>query len=92
MNWAVISLIIAVLCIVLNAIATRAIIRSDGLSRSQIRNQLILVWLVPIAGAVIVLLVHKSDGTDDTPSGDDSDGSSMTKEGLIRNVWTGAGR
>jgi hypothetical protein len=82
---------VAVLCIALNAFATRDILRAEGLSRSQVRNQLILVWLVPLIGAVTVMLVHRSDGSDDNSNGDDGDGSSMTKDGLVRHVWSGGG-
>jgi hypothetical protein len=56
-----IALVLAAVLIplLLNARATQLIVR-DGLSdRQQKIIQLLLVWLIPIIGAVIVLAVHR---------------------------------
>lgn len=49
--------VIAPLC--LNLLATRAVLRDAFAERSQKLAQLLLVWLVPIIGAILVLAFHR---------------------------------
>jgi hypothetical protein len=46
---------------VLNIVATACVIRSDVHSASQKTLQLILVWAVPLGGAILVLCVWAHD-------------------------------
>ncbi len=54
-------LIVAVLLIllVLNGLATRAVLRDDFSEAVQKRLQLAVVWLLPLLGALLVLAVHR---------------------------------
>jgi hypothetical protein len=54
-------LVIAVLSIplALNLWATRVVVVDDLSSRSQKHSQLVLVWLLPLLGAIVVLAVHR---------------------------------
>jgi hypothetical protein len=56
-----IALVLAALLVplLLNARATRLIVRDVLSDRQQKLAQLLLVWLIPIVGAVIVLAVHR---------------------------------
>jgi hypothetical protein len=53
-----IVLIVGVL--VANIIATRLVLRDDLLERGQRVFQLLVVWLVPILGAIGVFAIHRS--------------------------------
>jgi hypothetical protein len=60
MMHAVFAVFAVIVPLLLNVLATRAVVR-DGLSeRSQKIFQLGLVWLLPLAGALLVLAVHRS--------------------------------
>lgn len=47
--------------IVANFVASRLVLRDDLSEHWQQVCQLLLVWLVPIAGAIIVFAVHRSE-------------------------------
>ena len=63
MSWHVISLIIL---FGFNLLATIRVFRADLLAPQQRVLQVLLVWLVPVVGAIICLLVHARQG----PAGD----------------------
>ena len=44
----------------LNVLATRAVVRDTLSERKQRVAQLLLVWLIPLGGALVVLGVHRS--------------------------------
>jgi len=56
-----VALVLAVIAIPLwlNIRATRLVVRDALSERSQKVAQLLLVWLVPLVGAVVVLAVHR---------------------------------
>jgi hypothetical protein len=45
----------------LNLWATRLVCADESLSKNQRRAQLVLVWVLPFVGAVLVLGVHRKD-------------------------------
>lgn len=59
MSWQIISLV--ALVGLLNAIVTTKIIRSEFFQARQKFLQMMFVWLVPITGAVVCLVVIASD-------------------------------
>ncbi len=52
------TILIAALILVLNSMATRSILRDDLSERNQRLSQLLLTWLVPILGALLVITLH----------------------------------
>lgn len=58
-DYIVIALIFGVI-LVLNLLATRAISRDDLSERGQRIAQMLMVWLFPLLGALLVLGVHRS--------------------------------
>lgn len=50
--------IVTISYIVLSSVATVVVVRSEHLERSQSILQNCVVWLVPFAGAVIILVFH----------------------------------
>lgn len=50
--------LLVALPILLDVWATMTIFRDEFAERAQKVSQLLLVWLVPIAGAILVLAVH----------------------------------
>lgn len=58
--------IIVVIALALNVGATFAIQKDDGLYDSQKKAQIVLVWVVPIVGALITYLVRRLHGTPST--------------------------
>ena len=79
-----------ILLLVLDGYATFIILKSDDFLRSQKRNQLILTWVVPLIGAVIVIVFHRSMNDKDPP--DDGDNQSDMTDGQLRQYWIGAPR
>ena len=75
----------------LNILATISALRAKDYLPSQIRNQIILAWLLPIIGAVIVIAFHRSKD-DDESKDDGGNGSDMTDQQMINNVWIGHNR
>jgi hypothetical protein len=57
-NWMIYSLALLAL---LNFAASVAIIRADSLARAQRSVQIVLVWLVPVVGAVLALAFLAAD-------------------------------
>ena len=51
--------------LLLNLRATQLAVRDDLYDRKQKARQLLLVWLIPVIGAVVVMAVHRRG---DTPS------------------------
>ena len=47
--------------IALNLCATKLVITDDDLQRRQRRYQLLLVWLIPLVGAILVLGVRRKE-------------------------------
>ena len=90
MTWIVVGVIGAFLLVLFNVYASLLVRRAEGFERSQKRNQLLLVWLVPIIGALIVAIFHTATSANPRDEGDN--GSEMTDQQLISNVWTGAPR
>ena len=91
MNWTAIALFGASFIVLLNVFATVVALRSDGFLRSQIRNQVFLVWVLPLFGAAFVILFHRSNDDED-PRDDGGNSSDMTDRQLHDNVWSGGGR
>ena len=90
MAWIVVGVIGAFLVVLFNVYASFLIRRAEGFEHSQKRNQLLLVWLVPLVGALIVAIFHTATSADPRDEGDN--GSEMTDEQLTSNVWIGAPR
>jgi hypothetical protein len=57
MSWQTISLIAL---FVLNILATARIFRGDLLTTQQRATQTLLIWLVPIVGAIVCLIANTS--------------------------------
>ena len=79
-----------ILLLVLDGYATFIILKSDDFLRSQKLNQLILTWVVPLIGAVIIIVFHRSMNDKDPP--DDGDNQSDMTDGQLRQYWIGAPR
>ena len=78
----------------LNVWATRLVVRDELSERGQKVLQLLLVWLLPVIGAVIVLGVHRKHGKSplgyrEPPHPGDDIGSSSRGIGKIREVLDG---
>ena len=58
MEYAVVAFLFAPL-IAADWVATRLVLRDEVISRKQGIAQVLLVWLVPIIGAVLVFAVHR---------------------------------
>ncbi len=56
-----IAVLAIVFVLVLNGCASRAVWRDELSNRAQKSGQLVLVWLVPVAGAILVLGVLRRD-------------------------------
>jgi hypothetical protein len=54
-----VMLVALVLLVALNLTATGRLVRSDMCSTNQRLAQLLVIWLIPIAGAMLVLAVLK---------------------------------
>ena len=62
-------LIIAIVVLsLINLIVTRKVIKRDLFTASRKVLQIVLVWLIPLFGAILVFLFHKDD---ETPKGPD---------------------
>lgn len=64
-DWLLLVLMICIIAF-LNIFATRAALRDDLSERGQRIAQVLMVWLLPILGALLVLAVHRKP---ETPSG-----------------------
>ena len=90
MNWIALGLFGIASLVLLNVYATVTALRSSGFLKSQIRNQIILVWFLPVVGAVVVILFHRS-ADDEDPRDDGGNRSDMTDDQL-RGYWIGGQR
>jgi hypothetical protein len=76
----------------LNVIATRAVLSDDLSERGQKFWQLLLVWLIPLIGSLIVLAVHRPEEAparryrDRPDPGDDSGMSGRSARGVSEAV------
>jgi hypothetical protein len=59
----VIASVIVAIIVLLDVMATRAILRDELSEQTQKTAQLAIVWLMPLIGALIVLGVHRSAET-----------------------------
>lgn len=57
------ALLLVLLVLGLNAVATVVIVRRDGLSAGGRAVQLLLVWLLPMIGAILCMAVATADGS-----------------------------
>jgi len=89
-NWIAIGLIAVVFLVLLNVYATVTALRSSGFLNSQVRNQIILVWVLPVVGGMIVVLFHRS--ADDEDPRDDGGNSSDMTDGQLGKYWIGGQR
>jgi cytochrome bd-type quinol oxidase subunit 2 len=71
--------ILALLLVVMNVVATVVVLRSEASSATQRIFQSCVVWLVPLLGAVVVILFHRLDRRRQDPQGAraDLDGSEI---------------
>jgi hypothetical protein len=58
MELAIVAFLVVPL-VVANLLATRLVLRDELISRSQRFVQVLMVWLIPIIGAVLVFAVHR---------------------------------
>ncbi len=77
--------------LLLNMLATRAILRDDSLPPTQSRAQIAFVWLVPLLGALLTLYLKRTESKaipggypEETDTGDDSGFSSREYRHLSR--------
>ncbi len=66
----IVALLLVLLVLGLNVVATVVIVRRDGLSVGGRTVQLLLIWLLPLVGAILCMAVATADG-----SGSRGDGS-----------------
>ena len=59
----IVALLLVLLVLGLNVVATVVIIRRDGLSAGGRTVQLLLVWLLPLVGAILCMAVATADGS-----------------------------
>lgn len=93
MDLFIVLLVLAV-PLALDVWATRLVVRDDLSERAQKVFQLLLVWLLPVIGAVIVLGVHRKQeksplGYREPPHPGDDTGSPSLRIGKIREVLDG---
>lgn len=86
--------IILVILVALNLAATRAILKDDFSERRQRIYQLIIVWALPIVGALVVLAVHRAPEKPsrtyrDEPDAGDDFGASGRHGKAIRDALDG---
>lgn len=59
----IVALLLVLLVLGLNVVATVVIVRRDGLSAGGRAVQLLLVWLLPLVGAILCMAVATADGS-----------------------------
>ncbi|WP_414495259.1 hypothetical protein [Stenotrophomonas maltophilia] len=72
----ILALLLVLLVLGLNVVATVVIIRRDGLSAGGRAVQLLLVWLLPLVGAILCVAVATADGSSSRGEGGTSYDSS----------------
>lgn len=66
----ILALLLILLVLGLNVVATVVIVRGDSLSAGGRAGQLLLVWLLPLVGAVLCMAVATADGSGRRGDGD----------------------
>ncbi len=59
----IIALLLVLLVLGLNLAATVVVVRRDGLSAAGRSVQLLLVWLLPLVGAILCMALATADGS-----------------------------
>jgi hypothetical protein len=59
----IVALLLVLLVLGLNVVATVVIVRRDGLSAGGRTVQLLLIWLLPLVGAILCMAVATADGS-----------------------------
>ncbi len=59
----IVALLLVLLVLGLNVVATVVIVRRDGLSAAGRTVQLLLIWLLPLVGAILCMAVATADGS-----------------------------
>ncbi|QDL27248.1 hypothetical protein [Stenotrophomonas maltophilia] len=59
----IVALLLVLLVLGLNVVATVVVAQRDGLSAGGRAVQLLLVWLLPLVGAILCLAVATADGS-----------------------------
>jgi hypothetical protein len=80
--------------LILNLWATRLVVRDDLSEWWQKVAQLLLVWLLPVIGAILVLIVHRKEeksplGYREPPDPGDDYGASGRGVGKMREAFDG---
>lgn len=75
----IVALLLVLLVLGLNVVATVVIVRRDGLSTGGRTVQLLMVWLLPLVGAILCMAVATADGSG--IRGDNSFGGSYDHPG-----------
>jgi len=73
----IVALLLVLLVLGLNLVATVLILRRDGLSAGGRTVQLLLVWLLPLVGAILCLAVATADGSGSRGDGGGSHDTSV---------------
>lgn len=66
----IVTLLLALLVLGLNVVATVVIVQREGLSAGGRAVQLLLVWLLPLVGAIVCMAVATADGSGGGGGGD----------------------
>ena len=77
MNY--ITYIVATVIVLLNIYATVRLWRSDSFNQFQKTAQSVIVWLLPVVGAVMVIAFIKED---ETPKGPDNPNNGQGVDGV----------
>lgn len=59
----IVALLLVLLVLGLNVVATVVIVKRDGLSAGGRTVQLLLIWLLPLVGAILCMAVATADGS-----------------------------
>lgn len=73
----IVALLLVLLVLGLNAVATVVIVRRDGVSAGGRAVQLLLVWLLPLVGAILCMAVATADGSGSREDGGGSHDTSV---------------
>jgi hypothetical protein len=77
----IVALLLVLLVLGLNVAATVVIVRRDGLSAGGRTVQLLLVWLLPLVGAILCMAVATADGSGSRGDGGASHDTSVGYSG-----------
>ncbi|WP_459048269.1 hypothetical protein [Stenotrophomonas sp. PSU_St99] len=73
----IVALLLVLLVLGLNVVATVVVAQRDGLSAGGRTVQLLLVWLLPLIGAILCLAVATADGSGSRGDGGGSHDTSV---------------